>query len=568
MHPRPCTPTPRRKIRLVGLTLVTSVVLALNNSRADNTPHETDAPQTTLPKINSLGQVFHEVPGTPVFFSIYETRVSDWAAFLADTAYSWSFKPHFPQPADHPVVNINLRDAIKFCEWLTTKERASGLLTPLQSYRLPTNHEWGVAAGLLSQDIERSTSQKLADEQTFPWGREWPPPSHAGNFNSIEINGSDDGFIFTAPVGSFTPSKDGLHDLAGNVWEWACDTDETDIRAKLRGGSWIYFRKEYLLSSYQYDVPTELHATSIGFRIVLEDKHRTIIFLTHQDQLKKELAQKRRDEVMLRPAVDTMEVAQMRKLFPIRPDAPADAPAIPDPKTLKPAVPGASFTNTLGMTFRPAGSDQVLFSTHETRVHDYQVFLTATKGQWNRKPSFEIKLNHPIMNITWAETMAFCDWLTKHERSLGLISPQAIYRLPSDLEWSKAVGLPAENGSDPSARHLENKTDLPWGLQPVPPPGSGNLDSENMAGYQDNYSHTAPVGSFSPNAFGLYDMAGNVAEWCMDIWPGSKNEHVLRGSSYLSSTRNNMLSSARQHAAENATRSNVGFRCVLDLQPH
>jgi len=522
------------------------------------------------PHRNSLGVQFYEVPGTAVLFSAYETRVSDWDAFLAETKYKWSFKPHFPQSGDHPVVNISLHDAIRFCEWLTGKERASGLLAPLQSYRLPTNREWETAVGLGSpRGTERATSQKVIDEQAFPWGLEWPPPPKAGNFNSVEINGSDDGFAFTAPVGTFAPSKNGLHDLAGNVWEWVRDPDaQDDAGGKLRGGSWMYFRKECLLSSYLYEVPAGLHAPSVGFRIVLEDKHRTAIFLAHEGQAEKELAQKSREQVMTRPAVDAAEVARLREQLTARPVATSTAPALPDPKSLKPAVPGASYTNSLAMNFRPAGGGELLFSAHETTVQDYQAFLAATQGQWDRAPSFAFKPNHPIMNITWREAKAFCDWLTARERGLGLIPPKAVYRLPSDLEWSTAVGVDKESGADPAARHLGNQTDYPWGPQPVPPPSSANLDTDNMAGYQDKYSHTAPVGSFSPNASGLFDMAGNVSEWCEDAWPGSAGEHVLRGSSFLSSSRESLLSSARQHAAENAARSDVGFRCVLDFQPH
>ncbi len=242
--------------------------------------------------------------------------------------------------------------------------------------------------------------------------------------------------------------------------------------------------------------------------------------------------------------------------------------SLPDPKTLKPAGPGGRFTNSLDMAFRPAGDGQPLFCSHETRVQDYEVFLAATKGEWSRKPSFSFRPDHPIMNITWGEARSFCDWLTRRDRDLGLIPPKAAYRLPSDLEWSRAVGLPKEDGADPAARHRGNKTEFPWGQQPVPPPGSANLDTANMAGYQDNFSHTAPVGSFAPNAFGLSDMAGNVTEWCDDAWPGSANERVLRGSSFLTSSRDSLLSSDRQHAAESAARADVGFRCVLDLQPH
>lgn len=565
----PSMPNPSHRSALfhLALSLMLAFFPTLNGAGKD-----ADAIGTSTPTHrSSLGLEFHEIPGTPVFFSTYETRVSDWTAFLADTKYDWSFKPHFPQSGDHPVVNVNLRDAIKFCEWLTNKERASGLLTQLQSYRLPTNREWDAAAGLgSSRGAERATSQKVIDEQAFPWGLEWPPPRGAGNFNSVEINGSDDGFPFTAPVGSFAPSKEGVHDLAGNVWEWVWDAEApNDSGAKLRGGSWMYFRKECLLSSYVYEVPADLRAPSFGFRMVLEDKHRTAIFLAHQDQVNKDLAQKSRDQVMARPAVDPTEVAKRREQLATRPVSPvADAPALPDPKTLKPAAPGGAFTNSLGMTFSPAGDAQVLFSRNETTVQDYRVFLAATKTEWNRKPSFDFKPSHPIMSVTWTEARAFCDWLTERDRGLNLIPAQARYRLPTDLEWSAAVGLPKEDGADPAARHLGNKVDYPWGTQTVPPSSSANLDSENMGSYQDKYSHTAPVGSFPPNAFGLFDLAGNVSEWCDDPWPGNPREHVLRGSSFLSSARDSLLSSARQHAAESTARADLGFRCVLDLQPH
>ncbi|HEY2572788.1 MAG TPA: SUMF1/EgtB/PvdO family nonheme iron enzyme [Verrucomicrobiaceae bacterium] len=521
------------------------------------------------PRKNSLGVEFHELAGTPVLFSQFETRVSDWEKFLAESKYHWSFKPHFAQTGEHPVVNVNVPDALKFCEWLTERERASGALTPLQSYRLPTNREWDAAVGLAtSRTSDRAASQKLMDEQTFPWGLEWPPPRNAGNFNSKEIDGSDDGYPFTAPVGSFAPSKDGLHDLAGNVWEWVWDPDlRNDNTAKLRGGSWMYFRKECLLSAYEYEVPAELRAPSVGFRIVMEDKQRTSVYLAHESQADKDMAKKRREHAMERPQVDPAEIAKAVQERTAKPKATAEGPALPDPKSLKPAAPGANFTNSLDMAFRPVGLDHVLFCANETRVQDYEIYLSATKRQWTRKPSFEYKPNHPIMNVTWAEAKAFCEWLTQRDRALNLIPATAVYRLPTDLEWSKAVGLPTEIGADPAARHLGNKSDFPWGQQPVPPPRSANLDTDNMVGYQDSFSHTAPVGSFAANDFGLYDMAGNVSEWCDDIWPGTTHEHVLRGSSFLSSTRNSLLSSDRQHAAETTARSDAGFRCVLDLRP-
>jgi formylglycine-generating enzyme required for sulfatase activity len=75
---------------------------------------------------NSLGMKFALVPGTTVLFATEETRVSDYATMLKSSGYEWTFKPHFEQGGDHPVVGINLQDALAFCNWLTQTERTQG----------------------------------------------------------------------------------------------------------------------------------------------------------------------------------------------------------------------------------------------------------------------------------------------------------------------------------------------------------------------------------------------------------------------------------------------------------
>jgi formylglycine-generating enzyme required for sulfatase activity len=60
-------------------------------------------------------------------------------------------------------------------------------------------------------------------------------------------------------------------------------------------------------------------------------------------------------------------------------------------------------------------------------------------------------------------------------------------------------------------------------------------------------------------------MGGNVAEWCVDTWPAAPEERVIRGGSWLGSDKDTLLTSARAHTLKNATRSDLGFRCLLDL---
>jgi formylglycine-generating enzyme required for sulfatase activity len=217
------------------------------------------------------------------------------------------------------------------------------------------------------------------------------------------------------------------------------------------------------------------------------------------------------------------------------------------------------------MTFRPAGTENVLFCETETRLEDYDVYLLATNRKWDRKPSFAMKPSHPLLNVTWKECQEFCEWLTDRDRKNKIIPDKARYRLPSDAEWSAAVGLTSERGSNPLEKNMGNKADFPWGKEWPPPIISANLNTARMEGYQDSYSYTAPVGSFSPNSYHLFDLAGNVAEWCEDAWPDASGERVVRGGSWLSFARDSLLSSARQHLPESAIKTDVGFRCVLEL---
>ncbi len=268
-------------------------------------------------------------------------------------------RPHFPQTGEHPAVNITLQDALAFCNWLTEKEQAAGRITALQSYRLPTNKEWDAAVGLAAgRSNSPGLTEAVNDEKSFPWGTQWPPPRTAGNLNFAEITGEEDGFVYTAPVGSFAPSPDGLYDLAGNAWEWAWDQEvRADVVATLRGGSWMYFRKECLFSSYRYQVPGDLRAPSIGFRCVLEDKHSSALFAEAQEKAERERAMRSgaRNTWSSVPASARTRCKSCATNSPrtkVRQQNPDDIP-LPDVKKLKPAKEGAPLHQFAGHDLPP-----------------------------------------------------------------------------------------------------------------------------------------------------------------------------------------------------------------------
>jgi hypothetical protein len=230
----------------------------------------------------------------------------------------------------------------------------------------------------------------------------------------------------------------------------------------------------------------------------------------------------------------------------------------------------APFVNSLGMKFVSVPGSEVRFSIWETRVQDYQAFASATKRAWD-KPRFEQGPTHPAVNVSWDDAKAFCDWLTKKERGEGRIKAGAFYRLPLDAEWSVAVGLPPESGSTPGEKDMKIKDLYPWGTQWPPPHGAGNFNGAvdnpsgpyTLAGYGDGFLYTAPVGSFKANPHGLYDLGGNVWEWCEDWYDGEQKYRVLRGGSWDVSGRGSLLSSIRGRRTPGGRNDIDGFRCVL-----
>jgi len=85
------------------------------------------------------------------------------------------------------------------------------------------------------------------------------------------------------------------------------------------------------------------------------------------------------------------------------------------------------------------------------------------KSEAWRNPGFKQDDDHPVVNVTWREAEAFCKWLTEKERKGGQLKSNELYRLPTDLEWSKAVALPAETGATPEERDMGVQDVYPWG---------------------------------------------------------------------------------------------------------
>jgi len=256
-------------------------------------------------------------------------------------------------------------------------------------------------------------------------------------------------------------------------------------------------------------------------------------------------------------------------------DAPAGLPAIAKSTA---NVPKPTFTNSLGMQFIPIAGTQVLFCIHETRWRDFAAYAKETNtvaAQWSIMYSgYRLKKDddYPVSAIPWLDAQRFCEWLSAKERKS--------YRLPSDAEWSIAVGLSGLESSSatstPRSLGYLVANHYPWGTHfpPTDQDQAGNLgdatwhqafpDAPWVGGLNDGYVTTAPVMSFAPNRFGLYDMAGNVEEFCSDWHDESRDTRTVRGSSFLGRTERYYLSSHRNQVVPENRYTGTGFRIVLE----
>ena len=126
----------------------------------------------------------------------------------------------------------------------------------------------------------------------------------------------------------------------------------------------------------------------------------------------------------------------------------------------------------------------------EVTVAQYLTFARATGHELPRQPSFRQTGRHPIVHVDWHDAVAFCDW--------------AGGRLPTEAEWEYA----GRGGQIGRIYWWGNEFSDQWANV-----GSGGAGG---VGGDDQWLNTAPVASFPPNGFGLYDMSGNVWEWVAD----------------------------------------------------
>ena len=204
--------------------------------------------------------------------------------------------------------------------------------------------------------------------------------------------------------------------------------------------------------------------------------------------------------------------------------------------------------------------DAYYIDVYQVTNAQYKRFMEATgrrsPAQWNNH-EFNAH-NHPVVGVDWYDAAAYAEWTGK--------------RLPSEAEWEKAA-----RGGLVNAR-------FPWGNEP--PDGSQCNFKDRVVDtnvlydrtVDDGHRYTAPVGSYPPNGYGLYDLAGNVFEWCADdridyakspelnpIGPTDGPDRSVRGGDFLGPIFHARCS-RRGGSPVYIAAANTGFRCAVSVE--
>jgi serine/threonine protein kinase/formylglycine-generating enzyme required for sulfatase activity len=241
---------------------------------------------------------------------------------------------------------------------------------------------------------------------------------------------------------------------------------------------------------------------------------------------------------------------------------------------------GREWRNSMGMLFLPLGD--ILMGAHETRRRDYMEYAKEANARRPMNFSEQVKAGAvPVVGVDRVEARGFCDWLTKRDRELGLIGKTDRYRLPTDEEWSRAVGLPLERGKDPAERNGRIRGVYPWGYEWPPPKGIDNFADASgsvsqglqaiITNYEDNFSALAGVMATRPSKKGYFGLAGNVSEWVDSDYVAANGKTTdkaasmgtVRGGNWRSANADELLSSARMALPVDTKRDSIGFRIVL-----
>ena len=422
----------------------------------------------------------HEVTLTKSYYmGKYEVTQEQWEAVMGDNPSSKNIG------AKLPVTDVSWEDCQEFIKKLNAKTDGG--------YRLPTEAEWEYAC-------------RAGTTTAFSFGDEITP--HDANY-------ADSWIGKPVAVGSYRPNAFGLYDMHGNVFEWCEDwygdypegavTDPkglaTGERRVLRGGSFVILVSQ-ARSSDRHNLAPTYKNFYFGFRLVRtmdlcedldedldedEDEDYDPLNLSEEEEKERasiiaEVEKRCRDRAkeLGLPWVEEQELAEGLNLEMV-------------------LIPAGKFVMGSPESEENRSNDETQHEVTLTKSY-YMGKYEVTQEQWeavmgNNPSRGDIGPKLPVTDVSWEDCQEFIKKLNA--------KTNGVYRLPTEAEWEYACRAGTNTAYSYGDRITKNDANVIWGTS------------------------TKVVGSYKPNAFGLYDMHGNVWEWCEDWKADYPKESVI-----------------------------------------
>jgi formylglycine-generating enzyme required for sulfatase activity len=485
---------------------------------------------------------------------------------------------------NNPVEKVSYVDAIAFCKKLSElpEEKSAGRV-----YRLPTEAEWEYTC-------------RAGSTSRFGFG---DSESQLGSYGWFNGNSN----LTTHPVGEKLPNAWGLYDMHGNVWEWCSDwygkyptgavtdpvgpTRATDhvIRGGGLGNSAGGCRSAFRFMSHASGRDS---IYEVGFRVALSSSEALNARNPNREgNVKNEQSAKMPaqypGQLGEKLPMITNSIGMKMKLLPA---GKFTMGSTLSPNEVHQRYPGGTERYYEGETpHQVTLSKSFYMGVHEVTVGQFSKFVESEKYKteaeadgkggygydqstngfsenvkytW-RNPGFAQDDNHPVVNVSWNDAVAFCRWLSRVEGRE--------YRLPTEAEWeySCRAGSSREFTFGDDAEQLVGFGNFADASLKT------NLPNATTVRNNDGSIFTTRVGSYRSNEFGLYDMHGNVLEWCSDwvgdyptlsvvdpVGPATGQYRVFRGGSWDFMAV--LCRSARRSWNSPGTRKPIlGFRVAL-----
>ena len=436
--------------------------------------------------------------------------------------------PFYFRGDDYPVGHVTWDDTMEFCARLTAIEKAAGRLPNGYEYILPTEAQWEYACRAGTTTAFNNGKNIPSEDQR--WDLPCPNLDEVGWY---QRNSKDDNH----PVGQKQPNAWGLYDMHGNVREycldWYADYPSGSVTDPIgpsigryrvmRGGAYCY--QAYSCRSATRSIISSAPLSYEGFRVALAPT----------------------------PVSKDM-------MIPLSDDVDLDMVWV-DPGTFLMGSP------------RDERGRQDNETQHEVTLTKgywlgrYQVTQTQYEVIMGTNPSNFKGADPPVEMVNWNEAKEFCAKLTAIEKAAGRLPEGYEYTLPTEAQWEYACRAG-------SITAFNNGLNIPKDSQikdnPCP-----NLDKVGWYGYNSDKT-THPVGQKVPNSWGIFDMHGNVWEWCLDWYgayptksvtdptgPSTGTYRILRGGGWNSNGAYYCRSAHRYYYYPDYNWRSYGFRVAL-----